>query len=144
MHELMDKRIECPCLTKRVIDFVLVKVRDYPLENFMKSLDAVVNAALENGALVEQIMSSLVLVTYGAADICPSSEEKRKRLVSELIEKHGKDIAIVEGRQETLAGTYGSLPRMTFGSIIQDMWGLLKKLEALNYGESKEIGKAAA
>jgi len=130
---------EVPQLAEATIDFVLVKVRESPWEDFQKCLDAVINIALDNQAIVEVIMSSLVLITYGATDFCPPSTEKRKCLVTELMEQQRENIAIIEGRQQTLAGTYGNSVRAAFGSIIRGILGLLKELESLNYGASKEM-----
>ena len=140
-EETMDAimNAEIPNLTEATVDFILVKIRDHPLECFLEHLEAVINTALENEALVEQVLSSLVLITYGATDVFPPSEEKRKRLAKELIERYGGSVAVVEGRQKTLAGIYGGFARATFGSIIQDVWDLLEELAALDYGESKEV-----
>jgi len=143
VHALMKMEIKVPNLTGATVDFILVKIREHPQENLLECLEAVINTASKNAALVEQVMSSLVLITYGATDVFPPSEEKRKRLANELIEQYGERIAVVEGRQETLVGTYGSSQRATFGSIIQDLWGLLQELAALDYGESKEISRGA-
>ena len=133
------ENIEVPQLTEATIDFVLVKIRESPWEDFQKCLDAVINIVLDNQAIVEVIMSSLVLITYGAISSCPPSKEKRKQLVNELMEQQRENIAIIEGRQRTLAGMYGNPVRATFGSIIRGVFGLLKELDLLDYGASKEI-----
>jgi hypothetical protein len=139
MQAIMSAEMKVPNLTKTTVDFILIKIREHPLESFLECLEAIMDTALQNEALVEQVMSSLVLITYGVTEAVPPSEEKRKRLANELIEHHGENVALIEGRQETLAGRYGGPFRATFGSIIQNLWGLLGKLAELDYGEAKMV-----
>jgi hypothetical protein len=139
MQAITSAEMKVPNLTETTVDFILVKIREHPLESFLECLEAIMDTALQKEALVEQVISSLVLITYGATGAVPLSEKKRKRLANELIEQHGENVALIEGRQETLAGRYGGPLRATFGSIIQDLWDLLAKLAELDYGESKTV-----
>lgn len=130
---------EVPKLSQATIDFILVKLREQSLADFQVDLDSIITTAKQHQAIIEVIASTMVLITYGATNVCPPSVEKRKQLVNALMEQLREKIAIVEGRQDTLVGAYGNTVRMTFGSILKNWWCLLKELEALEYGTTKEM-----
>jgi hypothetical protein len=119
------------------IEFVLVKFNDDNAIALRQAISDAVDIAIENGAIVEDIVSSLVVLTYGFLDDETNSKGKGHELSTLLLEKFGSKIAIVYGNSPCLVGNHGSSNRMTFGSLIPNFWEHLVKLSTVTPG-SKE------
>ncbi len=153
-----------PRLARASVDFLLVKLDEQPFDQLPWCIRQAVDAALEGGALVEHMLGSVLVISYGATPSCPPSEEKRRALALRLASSElftvtqrpaltwsspgsalpeAGDVrpraAVLHGRQETLTGLFGGQVRQTFGCLLRNLPALLSDLAAMEIGAVKEI-----
>ena len=146
------------------VDFLLVKLDEQAFDMLPWCIHQAVKAAEEGGAVIEHLLGSLLVITYGATPACPASAEKRQALAQRLAStvtfsfkeqppmvwsSPGSAVpgpgdarpraAVLHGRQETLAGLFGSEVRLTFGSLLHNLPALLAELATMEFGEVKEV-----
>jgi hypothetical protein len=121
---------------RRSVDFMLVRVSEDPLADVADSIGAVVSICIEHGAVVETIVSTLVVATYGALEA--SGPDARTNLVHALLVANPR-VAVIHGKRDCLVGCFGSEKRMHWFSLIPDFFNLLSDLAALRPGQEREL-----
>ena len=141
IDKILDENISEPemnKLEKSIIDFVLIKVRDKPIENIQNHIKNVVGVAAANNGIIENIISTVVVVSF----FKNKENEKianRMKLIKHLLKSEGKDISIVHGRVNGYYGNLGNSSSFHFGSIIPNVSNYIALLDSLEFGECKGI-----
>ena len=138
--ETMQKLDNVPFspLAETTIDFLLVKICATAPQDFQNVIGIVIETALEQAAVIESVLSSLVLITFGSTVSTPAPIDKRLQLVEALLQAQGEHIAIIHGHQTAFVGTLGPAGA-SYGSLIPGITGYLKALDGLEYGMVREI-----
>ena len=126
-------------LEYRKIEFVLVRVHDHPLKAVPKRIRHVVDIALEHGAIVESITSSLVVLTFGIVESADDPARSREAVVPAVHDGLQGFVSVVHGHRRALVGNFGNAERQSFGSLLPGFNGLLKALMELDIGGVHEV-----
>lgn len=119
------------------IDFALVAVRDDNPEQASKLIHHVTETALANRGFVNQIVSPVVIVTFGMVAAQPARDTDRANLVRTLTRELGNDIKVVHGSGLADIGNIGAAGRLTYAFVIRGFLDALAELAALSFGEAK-------
>jgi hypothetical protein len=130
--------LEMNKLEKSLIDFVLIKARDKPIENIQNHIKKVIEIAAANNGLVENIISSVVVISFFKNEE-DEKTKNRKKLVDDLLKNKGNDISIVHGKIKGYYGNLGNSSSFHFGSIISNVSNYIALLDSLEFRECKEI-----
>lgn len=128
-------------LKEQEIYFILLKIKNVVENNKTPTLSKIIEQSSEHGAILEQIMGPIVLLSYGTLK-STISEPVIIKLINELLSKNKNEVAIVHGRQKAYVGNAGNNHRCTYGTMLNNISAILTELGNLNYGESKEIKQA--
>lgn len=127
-------------LQKVDIVYMVIQVRDDPIDNVPAIISKVVQIIIDNGGIVTTICSSLIVATF-----CFSIDNKIDGLdscnkaVRLLLDCIGDNIKIVYGIKDGLYGNLGSPIRMQYGPLIPSIASDLEALFMLHFGESKQM-----
>lgn len=134
-----DQRNEVSNLTKTSIEFILVRVKETPLEKVHSRLKQVVEIALEWEARVDTVMSSLVLITYDNLIEDAGAAQKRRKLVWDLKEQLAEEVAILHGSCWGLKGNINSGQMICYSATLPNFSDLLLELGKLRLNGEKEM-----
>jgi hypothetical protein len=121
--------------------YILLQVRDRDLDAVSGHLDSAIEILTRRGGFVTDLMSSLVLATFGLPlvdDDLGKARSQQTKAVVRLISELGQNIRLVYGTAECLAGNVGASKHMNFGILLPDVAGKLSALLALEFGKSAE------
>lgn len=121
--------------------FILIKTHEIVQNERTPVLSSIINKSTEHGALVEHLMGSIVLLSYGLLNN-KIDYEKKDKLINEIVSENPNNVAIVHGLQYTYAGNVGNNIRCSYGTILNNISTILTELGKLNFGDIKEIPKA--
>lgn len=122
--------------------YILLQVRDADLDAVSGRLDSAIEILERRGAFVTDLMSSLVLATFGLPlvdDDLDKARSQQTKAAARLISELGQNIRLVYGTAECLAGNVGASQHMNFGILLPDVAGKLAALLALEFGQSAEV-----
>jgi hypothetical protein len=133
LRAVRDSPNELPPLQKQEVCYILIQVRDDSAEDIQRFVCRACDILLDDGALVEAMMSSIICAVFEPARISVN------RVVDNLLAELGQNVRIAYGRGEYLRGTFGSPRRFTYGTIFPNFSKSLLVLFEVDYGASKEI-----
>jgi hypothetical protein len=122
------------------IEYVLVSVRGETPEIISERMGAVADIASQHNGVVDSLVSSLVIITYGMFHFETRTDGNRVTLVEELKQTFQGNIKIVHGVEMGCFGNLGSDTRMSLSFIIPSFMDVLVTLAGLSFGETLEIG----
>lgn len=121
--------------------YVLLQVRDTDLNSVSDRLDSAIDILSRRGGYVTDLMSSLVLTTFGLPlvdDDLDKARSQQTKAVARLISEFNQDIRLVYGTAECLAGNVGASQHMNFGILLPGIADKLSTLLSLEFGKSAE------
>lgn len=113
--------------------FALIQVRDDTAEDIQRNLTAAIDVVLNEGAMIESVLSSYVAVSF---DHRSSMTMQRMPALAVAL---GPNARSVYQGGEYLRGIVGSDRYFSYGSIIPRFGALFEELHRLEFGASKEI-----
>jgi len=131
-------------LSPASIRFILLQVRDEPVEQAAVNAAKAIDLIERRNGMVTDVMSSMVLAVFGL----PESEDAEKdrdqqaKSVARLVAELGQDVRLVHGTAGGLAGTFGSPQHVHYGPLLPGFARYLTALMALEFGQSAEIRPA--
>ena len=126
------------------IEFIFVLVRDNLTADVADRVAEVIEIASKLQCHVENIVSSLVVITLGTIPFDPHGDRKtRARVVADLVKKLKSHIKILHGCVRASYGSYGIPRRMTYGTIFPNFSNVLGKLASMEFGEITEWNQTA-
>lgn len=134
-----EQRNEVSNLTRTSIEFILVRVKETPLERVHGRLKQVVEIALEWEGEIDSVMSSLVLITYDNLIEDAEAAKKRRKLVWDLKEQLGGEVAILHGSCWGLKGNLNSGQMVCYSATLPNFSDLLLELGKLRLNGEKEM-----
>ncbi len=126
-------------LMKGTLEVILISIRGESPEVISARMGEVSDLSVEHNAVVESLISSLVVVVYGMVHFKDASTGDRSTLLSALRQKFGSDIKIVCLTSKGDFGNIGGKSRMAFSFIIPCFLDAIKFLAETPFGETREF-----
>mgnify|MGYP001561045205 CR=1 FL=1 len=124
------------------IEFVLIKVHGDPINNLPEKMSGVIDVCFrQNEIYISHIISNIIYGFYffwqhkNISDI----PQKRRVVVSELMNKYSSEIAIVHGTRHGYCGNFGSKQKMQYTAVFEDFNEALRKIIDIPLGKEIEI-----
>lgn len=127
-------------LENRKIVFALLQIRDDDPAALAERLGRAVDVAAEAQGMVD-IMAPFVAVIFGVplTDEPGKLRSLRQRMIENLLNNCGRDIRIVYGEADGLAGNLGSERRFTYSAAIPRLGAAFQRLMTLEFGLASEV-----
>jgi hypothetical protein len=129
--------------TKPVVrDYLIFQVQESSLESTQQHVSAGVDIILDCGGILEGIICSVVMATFGfpfTQDSMIGDEKARAQAAACLTRTLGSNVRVIHGRSEARVGNHGSDRRLSYGSLIPGFAGRLETLQNLDFGQSIEL-----
>lgn len=143
-EEVVDKILSGESLATDLkegrLEFVLAAVSDGTPEGISKRMGTVCDIAMEYNWVVDNCVSSLIVLTYGMFPFHSNAKEAaRLNLVRALEHSLAGNIKILHGVGDCHFGNLGSKNRMSFSFILPGFLHALETLSQMNFGETKQI-----
>lgn len=122
--------------------YILLQVRDVNLAEVSGLLDSAVEILSQRGAFVSDLMSSLLIATFGLPLVDEDQDKARSqqaKAVARLVTELGPNIRLVYGTAAGLAGNVGASQHMNFGILLPDIASKLSVLTTLGFGKAVEV-----
>ncbi|HKM90110.1 MAG TPA: hypothetical protein VJX29_05805 [Candidatus Acidoferrales bacterium] len=119
--------------------FVIILLDDAKPEEVPAIIGKVVSILLQHGAILSSITSSLLVGLLGVPFPKGDSPELRLRLVKALLAGNGDRLRIAHGQCTGAFGLLGTEGRWTYGEVIPEFSGILKKLLGSQFGTAVEV-----
>jgi hypothetical protein len=121
--------------------FVLLQVRDDPVDQAPVHLAKAYEIIKRRQGMVWGVMSSMALATFGMpfSDDPEKDRDRRAKSVARLVTELGRDARLIYGTVDGLLGSYGSEARLVYGPLLPDFQRYVSALIALEFGQSAEI-----
>lgn len=128
-------------LSPAQIRFILLQVRDEPVEHAAATIAKAIDLIERRDGMVTDVMSSMVLAVFGSpdSDDAERDRDQQAKTVARLTAELGPDARLVHGAAVGLVGTFGSPQHMHYGPLLPGFQNHLGALLALEFGESAEI-----
>jgi hypothetical protein len=123
------------------LEFVIAFIRGDGPDQISERMGRVAELASAHNAMVDQLVSGLVIVVFGVHPGLPSKPEDRPSLVQALREQLAGDVKIVHGGGDGHYGLFGNNNRMSYTFLVPDFDRILGTLSQLKFGETKEVEK---
>jgi hypothetical protein len=124
-------------VTEKEIEFVLVKFNEQEPAAIKTTVSDAIEIATQNGAIVEDLISSFVVLSFGLLEDESNAIGKGQKLSEILLKNLGTKVSILCGISRCLVGNHGSPNRIKFGSFNPDFWEHVTRLSEVEPG-SKE------
>ena len=123
------------------ISFILLQVRDDPLDQVQAHMANAIDIVLRRNGTVCDIMSSMAMAIFGhpISEDLDKSSDQRVKSVARLVTELGTNVRLVHGTTEGLVGNVGSPHRLTYGALLPGFARYMTALTALEFGQSAEI-----
>lgn len=128
-----------PTNERKHFQFIVLQVDEAKPDDVPVLIGKVVDTFLDQGAIVADISSSLIVGYFGFPFPTSDAPESRQRLVDALLAQNGKAVRVAHGQCEGLVGNFGSKRRSSYGAVIPNFSGILKKLLASPFGAAIEV-----
>lgn len=127
-------------LSPASIRFILLQVRDDPVEQAAVNVAKAIDLIERRNGMVTDVMSSMVLAVFGLPDSDDAEKERdqQAKCVARLVAELGQDVRLVHGMADGLAGTFGSPQHMHYGPLLPGFQRHLGALLTLEFGQSAE------
>lgn len=133
LRKISENTKTLPALKGETIHYVLLQVRDDTPEMVQRYLSSAIGSVVNDGGMVEGIMSSLVSGIFEPASHPPEWS------MADLLTRLGPDARAVFGQGEYLRGGLGSERRFTCGTIFPKFDKMPEALFRLEFGSSSEL-----
>lgn len=130
---------EAANLTRLSIEYIFVRVQEKPLERVTDRVQDVVEVGLENGADIDSILSSLVLMTYSSLISDTEVAEQRTSLVRAIKDKLGGSVAILHGNCWGLRGDVRNDRLYCISATLPNLSDMLTELGQLSLNGEREL-----
>jgi hypothetical protein len=123
------------------IEFVLAFVRGDSVEQNSERIALVSDLAMKHEWIVENMVSSLLIVTfgYGLLHATQHSASSRTIFVNDLLQQLSGDIKIVHGATAGHFGNFGSSKRMAYTFLVPKFDLALARLGQIEFGKIEEF-----
>jgi hypothetical protein len=144
--EQLDQIMKGPTATRSMLPkqasicFVLLQVRDDPLDQALVHLSTALDTVVECGGMSDQ-MGSCVLAIFGHPISADPDKNRTQRdmCVSRLLTDMGQSVRMIYGDKDGLVGNIGSPKRLHYGFLIANFHHCLAVLIALEFGKAARI-----
>ena len=119
--------------------FVVILAEDTNPQEVPVIFDTVMGTLGQHRVCVSNITPALLIGLLGVPFPEGNSPEARGELVDALLRKSGDRIRIVHGQCDGPVGTFGGHGRWTYGALIPEFSGVLKKLLETKFGAAVEV-----
>ena len=144
--EVVDELIKNPRqprigLNPASIRFILLQVRDEPVEQAVATIAKAIDLIERRNGMVTDVMSSMVLAVFGLpdSDDAEKDRDQQAKTVARLIAELGPDVRLAHGTADGLIGTFGAPQHMHYGPLVPGFARYLNALIAVEFGEAVEI-----
>lgn len=122
------------------VRFILLQVRDEPVERAAANIATAIDLIERRGGMVTDVMSSMVLAVFGVpeSDDAEKDRDQQAKTVARLVAELGLEVRLVHGAADGLVGTFGSQQHMHYGPLLPGFQRHLGALLALDFGQSAE------
>jgi hypothetical protein len=121
------------------IEIILVRIDEAKTDALNQTVSDVIEFGNENGAMIEDIVSSFVVLSYGAIGNEVVRKGRGHELATLLLKKLESKVAVIYGREICLVGNHGSKNRMKYGSLLPNFWELMGRLSKMKLGSKESI-----
>jgi hypothetical protein len=128
-------------LREAMIEFICVSVQGETPLIVSERMGLVTKIASQNGACVTDMVSGIVVITYGMFTFESDAKLNRPELCETLRTQLANNIKIVHGKARGHFGGLGSKNRRSFSFIVPGFLDALSVLAALPYGETRELAQ---
>lgn len=127
-------------LTPAAVRFILLQVRDEPVERAAANVARAIDQIERRNGMVTDVMSSMVLAVFGLPDSedAEKDRDQQAKTIARLVAELGPDVRLVHGAADGLVGTFGSPQHMHYGPLLPGFQRHLGALLALEFGQSAE------
>jgi hypothetical protein len=133
------EELTIPPPVRRDIHFILLQLDDRDLDEIHAAIGQATTIALGSNGLVEDYISSLILITFGAVIADPDAASNQAKTVSSYLSDLGPRMRMVYGQATALVGNIGDHGRFNFGSVIPNFGQCLERLLQLEFGTAQRI-----
>jgi len=120
------------------LEFVIAYVRGEGPDQISERMSRVAELASAHNAIVDHLVSGLVVLVFGTHPGFSSEPGARSSLVQALREQLAGDVKIVHGATDGHYGLFGSDSRMSYTFLIPQFDRVLGTLSELEFGMVKE------
>jgi hypothetical protein len=120
------------------LQVIVAVVRGSTPEIVAERMGLVTYIAPAHGAVVDTLVSSMVIMTFGMFGQEPTAAN-RDALLEELRLRLRSDIKVIHCARNGLYGTLGGM-RLSFTFVIDDFVEMLGQLNSMEFGEIQEFG----
>jgi len=139
VESLMAGRLDPFQLKQGPIQVVLVAVRGDTPESISQRMGAVADIALEHGAVVDCMVSSIVVLAFGMGPQTGQLVGDRFTLTTEIMRQMSGNAKVVHCERHGVYGNLGSNRRLTYGFVVPGFIEMLGKLSSVQFGGSTEF-----
>jgi hypothetical protein len=133
LRHIEEGSAKSPSPRKEDVRYIVLQVRDDTPEDLQRHLDQALEIVVNQGGIVESIMSSIVSVIF------KPTPDPQDRPVDALLARLGLNVRAVYGHGECLRGFLGIPAAFSHGTILPNFNRTLEILLHLEFGSSAEI-----
>jgi hypothetical protein len=126
-------------LREAPIEFIRVSVRGETPQIVSERMGLVTELTSQHGGSVTEMVSGIVVITYGLFTFESDAEPNPLGLLEALHTQLADNVKIVHGKARGHFGNLGSKYRRSFSFIVPGFLDALSILAALPYGETREL-----
>ncbi len=139
VEAVANDSIDIEDASPKEVEIVLVKIDESKTSDLKQIVSDVIEIGHENGAIVEDIVSSFVVLSFGSIGNACVAVDSGLELAQRLLERLGERVAIVYGREICLVGNHGSRSRMKYGTLLPNFWRIMNRLSKLKLGSIERL-----
>ena len=137
LNEVTSKQTQATReLIEKQIEFVCIAVRGETPEIISQRMGIVAELAVSHKAMVDNMFSGIVIVTFGIIDF--DSSRDRDGLSIAILKELQENAKFIYGSTIAHCGNIGSPRLMAFSFVIPGFLDVLSELRNLPFGEKKE------
>jgi hypothetical protein len=121
------------------IELVLVWMRGSTPAEVSARVGKVSETAINHGAVVHDLVGSLVIIAFGSLPIKQETPQARLALIKALRQEWVEDMKILHGAVRGFFGLIGGQPRQSHSFIVPKFDVMLSILLQMNYGQVEEF-----
>ena len=139
VESLLQDGGEIPPIKQGSIEFVIAFIRGESPSQISERMARVADLAMEQGAVVYNLVSGFVIVAFGTHAHPPPKSGSRALLVQALRDQFAGDAKIVHGAADGHHGLFGSERHLSYTFVVPQFDAILGALSRLQFGEIEEF-----
>jgi len=126
-------------LKEATVEVVIATVRGESPETIKQRMGTLADIALKHGAVVQNLISSVVIITFGALPFAHNPSGDRFVVAQEFVQALKDDVKVVHCKRDGKFGNVGGPHLLSYSFIIPGFLEMLGVLAAMNFGETRDV-----